>query len=196
MESRQTAGVIDVRRAVGLVGLSFPVVMVLLGSWRFDEPIPYALSSYYHITMALAFTWFMVTIGLFMVAYKGYPDAPSEDWLGHLGGAAAIATGIFPPREYVGTFGALNLFHAGGAVLVMVITQDDRALVPSSFGSRMGSGVRVRCRLVRQGRRGASTQRSQSLNPVGHSVPEKRRCAGPCHRGRCQAFAGDPAECQ
>ncbi len=63
-----SAGTIDVRRSVGLLGFAFPFVMMLVGMWRFRVPIPYALSSYYHTPLALLFAGFMVAIGLGLVA--------------------------------------------------------------------------------------------------------------------------------
>jgi hypothetical protein len=87
------------RRAVGWLGLSLPVILVtggLLGQGAMEASI----SDYYHTLMRDAFVGVLTAIGLFLITYPGHdPGAGehvSDDIITTIAGLAAFGVAYFP----------------------------------------------------------------------------------------------------
>ncbi|MEX0988668.1 MAG: hypothetical protein WD052_14415 [Bacteroidales bacterium] len=86
---------LTLRRAVGILGVAFPIVLVtgsiLIGNC--DE-VQSSISAYYHTMMRNIFVGLLCAIALFLYAYKGYNKADSI--AGNLGCIFALGVAFFP----------------------------------------------------------------------------------------------------
>lgn len=100
---------LTLRRVVGGLGVSLPVVVAL---WGFDlcrcarlEP---SISDYYALRTRDVFVGILFTIGWFLYAYRGYDRR--DDIAGNVAGLFAVAVALFPnsgtPLERAVHFGA------------------------------------------------------------------------------------------
>jgi hypothetical protein len=85
---------LDVRRAIGAIGLLLPVVLGPLGWLFFGIEIQDNLSSYYHTVLRDVFVGSMCAIGIFLFCYRGYDWI--EGWTGKLGCLSALGVALFP----------------------------------------------------------------------------------------------------
>ena len=90
------------RKAVGILGISFPVVLVIGSVIATDcREIQSSISSYYHTGMRDVFVGFICAIALFLFAYKGY------DYRDAVAGSLACLFGLgvaFFPTSVTGPF--------------------------------------------------------------------------------------------
>lgn len=88
-----------IRRMLGWLGLSLPVVLIL-GGWLSKGAVEPSLSDYYHTLMRDAFIGVLTAIGLFLITYPGHPHRPgehlSDDLITTLAGIAAFGVAYFP----------------------------------------------------------------------------------------------------
>lgn len=84
---------LDVRRAVGFIGLCLPVVLGPIG-WLCGIEIQDNLSSYYHTPLRDVFVGSMCGIGIFLFCYRGYDRI--ESLTANLCSASAIGVALFP----------------------------------------------------------------------------------------------------
>lgn len=88
-----------IRRMLGWLGLSLPVVLIL-GGWLSKGAVEPSLSDYYHTLMRDAFIGVLTAIGLFLITYPGHPRQPgehlSDDMITTLAGLAAFGVAYFP----------------------------------------------------------------------------------------------------
>lgn len=87
-----------IRKLIGLLGTLLPI-LVVAGYGQFLASI----SHYYYTRSAVFFISTMVSFGLFLIAYRGYPRDKKTEWVSdnlitHIGGVAAIMVIIFPTR--------------------------------------------------------------------------------------------------
>jgi len=89
-----------VRRALGFLGLSLPLLLLLAG-WPLGAMEP-AISDYYHTLLRDIFVAVMSTIGVFLICYTGYRPEPdlrlSDDVVTTVAGVAALMV-VFLPNQ-------------------------------------------------------------------------------------------------
>ncbi len=85
---------LDVRRAIGVVGLLLPILLGPVGWLVFGIKIQDNMSSYYHTPMRDVFVGAMCTIGVFLFCYRGYDWI--ESWSANFGCLSALGIAFFP----------------------------------------------------------------------------------------------------
>lgn len=107
---------LTLRKAVGIIGLALPFVLVL-GKLLVDGPgIQSSLSSYYHTGMRDIFVGSLCAIAVFMMSYRGYER--KDDIAGDLACIFALGVAFFPthidaaPSASARTVGILHLVFA------------------------------------------------------------------------------------
>lgn len=95
-----------VRTALGILGMSLPVVLILGGI--LDQPRPDlatgriepTISDFYHTTYRDIFVGTLCAIGVFLISYRGYRREEGEwiddDWLATAAGIGAFGVALFP----------------------------------------------------------------------------------------------------
>ena len=86
---------IALRRAVGILGITFPFIMVI-GSIICTGclEIQSSISAYYHTNMQNIFVGILCVIAFFLISYRGYDIA--DDIAGNLAGVFALGAAFFP----------------------------------------------------------------------------------------------------
>lgn len=83
-----------IRRAIGVLGMSLPVVL-LLGGFCFGCHIMMeSISHYYYTYFATVFTGTLCAVGLFLITYKGF--GPLDDFATNFAGVCAFGVALFP----------------------------------------------------------------------------------------------------
>ena len=85
-----------IRRAIGLVGLLLPFVLLAGVLVTEGPPLPGSISAYYYSNMRNVLVGALCAIGVFLVCYRGY--APLDAVSSNIAGAAAIGVALFPTR--------------------------------------------------------------------------------------------------
>lgn len=85
---------LTLRKAIGLLGTSFPFVLSLGALVLFGAGIQSSISSYYHTGMRDIFVGTLCAIGFFLLSYKGYKGV--DDIAGDLGCIFAVGMALFP----------------------------------------------------------------------------------------------------
>ena len=107
---------LSLRRAVGYLGVFFPLVLLVGAYWFFNTGMQPSISSYYHTGMRDVFVGILFAIGIFLFSYKGYES--KDDLVGNLACAFAIGVALFPttpavdPSATQKIIGALHLTFA------------------------------------------------------------------------------------
>ncbi|NTV17753.1 MAG: DUF998 domain-containing protein [Chlorobiaceae bacterium] len=106
------------RRAVGVIGVALPIVLVL-GKYLFEGPgIQDSISGYYYTVMRDVFVGSLWAIAIFLMAYKG--PQKKDDFCGNLACICAIGVALFPTSpgpDATGQQALIGKFHllfAGG----------------------------------------------------------------------------------
>jgi hypothetical protein len=86
---------LELRRAVGILGMALPVIMIFGAFLLYDcRDVQRSISAYYHTPMRNYFVGTICAIALFLFAYRGY------DWrdraAGKLGAFFAVLVAFFP----------------------------------------------------------------------------------------------------
>ncbi|QDT15101.1 hypothetical protein [Alienimonas californiensis] len=81
------------RRAVGVTGLAFPVVLVV-GGWLVGVPVQDDVSSYYHTPLRDVFVGTLCGAAAFLFCYQG--EGRAENWTANVGCVAALGAAFFP----------------------------------------------------------------------------------------------------
>src|SRR5664279_4207021 len=84
---------LTLRKAVGIIGMSLPFVLVF-GKWLFESPgIQNSISAYYYTGMRNVLVGSLCAIGVFLFSYRGYKtDGPA----GILASVFSIGVALFP----------------------------------------------------------------------------------------------------
>jgi hypothetical protein len=84
---------LTLRKAVGIIGMSLPFVLVF-GKWLFESPgIQNSISAYYYTGMRNVLVGSLCAIGVFLFSYRGYKtDGPA----GILASIFSIGVALFP----------------------------------------------------------------------------------------------------
>ncbi|WP_086932084.1 hypothetical protein [Agarilytica rhodophyticola] len=85
---------LTLRRTVGILGISFPFILVLGNVFIFDQGFQNSLSAFYHTGMGDVFVGVLFAIGFFLFSYKGYTRV--DDVTGDLACIFAIGVAVFP----------------------------------------------------------------------------------------------------
>lgn len=85
---------LDIRRAIGWVGLSLPILLGPTGWAVYGLGIQENMSSYYHTPMRDVFVGVMCTIGVFLFCYRGTNRL--EQWTGYLSSMSTFVIALCP----------------------------------------------------------------------------------------------------
>lgn len=95
---------VRVRQALGILGIVFPILLVL-GGLMAEHTIAPSVSDYYHTTMRDIFVGSLFAIGVFLISYKGYrkqsDERFSDDLVATVAGIAAFGVAIFPNESVI-----------------------------------------------------------------------------------------------
>ncbi len=87
---------LGLRKAIGIIGLALPFVLVI-GKSLLDSPgILSSISAYYYSAMGDVLVGSLCAIGVFLLSYRGY--ARKDDRAGDLACVFAIGVALFPTR--------------------------------------------------------------------------------------------------
>lgn len=83
------------RRLIGLLGISLPLILLLCSFWWFhlDHPLP-SISHYYFTRAGTIFTVILSLIAIFLIVYSGYE--PIDFYISSLAGIFALCVVFFP----------------------------------------------------------------------------------------------------
>ncbi len=117
--SRHTYSYMDLRKAVGWIGILLPFTLMIGVLFIFDEGvIQESISHYYYTGMGDVFVGALCAVALFMFFYSGYDKR--DDWAGHLAGVFALGAAWFPVTE-TGTATGAGIIHLISAGLFFFI---------------------------------------------------------------------------
>lgn len=89
-----------IRRAIGYLGISLPILLVALSFLSFFKtPLQPSISDYYYTNLREIFTGTLAAVGLFMIRYKGHGNASiwkNDNLLTNIAGIMAIGVALFP----------------------------------------------------------------------------------------------------
>ena len=112
------------RRAIGLIGLALPPVLII-GKLLLDGPgLQNSISGYYYTEMRDVYVGAMCAVGMFLLSYKGH--RPIDDLVGNLAALSAIGVALFPtsptggPNVTAGDDQTLGFVHVAFAAVFFV----------------------------------------------------------------------------
>jgi hypothetical protein len=116
-DERVLVSYLTLRRVVGILGVSFPVLLAVgyfvLGSWELQDSI----SDYYGTMMRDVFVGVLFVIGFFLFTYRGYDR--HDDLAGDLACVLALGVALFPTTSDEGPIRALHFVFAAAFFLVL-----------------------------------------------------------------------------
>ncbi|MBC7966048.1 MAG: hypothetical protein H7Z17_09005 [Fuerstia sp.] len=116
---------LEIRRAIGYVGFSLPILLGPVGWAVFGIGIQENMSSYYHTPMRDVFVGVMCAIGIFLYCYRG--TSRVEGWTRNLSCLSAIGIALCPldahsdPMYQRTIVGYLHTFAGGTFFLTLAI---------------------------------------------------------------------------
>lgn len=103
---------LSLRKAVGILGLCLPIVLVLGNSLIFrSQAIEDSISYYYYTGMRGIFVGTLWAIGVFLISYRGYGRRDAV--AGRLACVFALGVALFPTARERGTCDIVHLFTIG-----------------------------------------------------------------------------------
>lgn len=106
------------RKAIGVLGILFPVILSLGDKLIFQEGIQLSICHYYFTGMRTVFVGCFWAAAVFLFAYRGYGRV--EDFLAKVGCIAAVGITVFPTDESARTY-PLHLLFGGLFLAVLII---------------------------------------------------------------------------
>jgi hypothetical protein len=94
------------RRAIGILGVMLPIVLVSFSLIPFFQTTPQvSISHYYYTNLREIFTGVLCAVGLFLIRYRGYDNLSifkNDNFLTNLAGTMAIGVAFIPtnPEPY------------------------------------------------------------------------------------------------
>lgn len=89
-----------IRRAIGYLGISLPILLVGLSFISyFQTPVQHSISHYYYTHLREFFTGTLCAVGLFLIRYKGHGNASiwkNDNLLTNIAGIMALSVAFFP----------------------------------------------------------------------------------------------------
>lgn len=89
---------LDLRKAVGVIGIALPFVLVLGKIFFGGSGIETSISYYYYTVMRDVFVGSLCAIAVFLMSYRGYE--PIDNLAGKLAGLFAISTALLPASPH------------------------------------------------------------------------------------------------
>lgn len=115
MRDTLTHSYLFLRRAIGVIGLALPLVLIV-GGVIVDGGLLSSISGYYHGSLRDVWVGSMCAVGVFLLSYRGYGRV--DDLVSNVAAVAAVGVALFPttPSNPVGSdrvVGVLHLVFAG-----------------------------------------------------------------------------------
>lgn len=119
----------DLQLLIGLSGIAFPFVLVIgywINNWLFGNGDGFqfvfrgSLSSYYYTPMRNVFVGTLVTVGIFLIVYIGYPSE-EDNRLGNWAGFLVIVTALAPTSEHGAKKVPENYIHLTAASIFFIL---------------------------------------------------------------------------
>lgn len=149
---------LDLRRAVGLIGISLPAVLavghIMLGANGVEQ----TLSAYYYTPMGDVFVGALFAVAVFLMSYRGWDKM--DELAGDLAGIGAIGVALFPVMPETETPSTqqivFDLLHAGFAALFflslayfcLVLFRKSSAVLPPTPQKQIRNTVYTLCGTV------------------------------------------------
>lgn len=120
--SRLIISYLTLRKLIGLLGLTFPFILVL-GGFLADVNIQSSVSYYYHTAMHDIFVAVLCIVATFLFAYKGYEE--KDEIAGKITSVCAVGVALIPttikdnPTDQQAFLGILHLVFAAGYFLMI-----------------------------------------------------------------------------
>jgi len=92
-DSRLIISYLTLRKLIGLLGFTFPFVLIL-GGFFTKQDIQSSISYYYHTPMRDIFVAVLCIVAAFLLAYKGYEK--KDEIAGNIAGLSAIGVAMIP----------------------------------------------------------------------------------------------------
>ena len=146
--ARPADAFLHLRRWLGIIGTALPFVLVLGNvflravlkspvEWR-GWDLQRSMSAYYYTNMQNVFVGALITIGAFLLAYKGRDKREAR--AGTVAGISAVIVGLFPTVAPTGHFTVISDSHVAFAALLYLTL----AYISIWLFPRQQDGVRQR----------------------------------------------------
>lgn len=106
---------LELRRAIGVLGLLLPFLLALGGWLFFGQTLQPSLSAYYYTPMRDVFVGVLFAIGFFLFSYRGYE--PEDDLAGNLACLFALGVALFPTAPLGQAYNWVGIVHLISASL-------------------------------------------------------------------------------
>lgn len=116
-DSRLVISYLALRKSIGILGLTFPFILVF-GGFLINTQIQTSVSEYYHTGMRDIFVGILFAVATFLLAYKGYDR--KDAIAGNIAGMCAVGVALIPttpdnnPTDRQVLIGMLHLLFAAG----------------------------------------------------------------------------------
>ncbi|GGE96633.1 hypothetical protein [Flavobacterium limi] len=94
-----------IRRAIGYLGISLPILLVVLSFISFFQtPLQHSISHYYYTNLREIFTGALCAVGLFLICYKGHGNISilkNDNLLTNIAGVTALGVALVPTNPEV-----------------------------------------------------------------------------------------------
>ena len=94
-----------IRRAIGYLGISLPILLMALSLISFFQtPVQPSISHYYYTNLREIFTGALCAVGLFLICYKGQGNISiwkNDNLLTNISGIMALGVALFPTNPDV-----------------------------------------------------------------------------------------------
>jgi len=124
-----------IRRAIGFLGISLPILLIVLSLIPFFKtPVQPSISNYYYSNLREIFTGILCAVGLFLIRYTGFKSSSfwrNDNLLTNIAGYMAFGIAFFPtnPNSWPGKMYSiipldlnfLGYIHYGFAAIFFLI---------------------------------------------------------------------------
>lgn len=94
MKNNLVISYLTLRKAVGIIALAFPIMLIVGALFAGFTPMQPSLSQYYWTTSGVLFVSFLITFGIFLLSYTGYDK--TDEVVTSIAGVAMILVALFP----------------------------------------------------------------------------------------------------
>lgn len=100
---------LTLRKAIGVIGISLPIVVSIGAYLIFKTGLRITLSAYYYTGMVDVFVGSLCAIGVFLLSYKGFER--KDAIAGNLGCVFAVGVALFPTAPAGVSCGATHIWY-------------------------------------------------------------------------------------